>query len=216
MIRPLRRAGIVALSGTLALTGPGIIGADGGMASAQALQRHSSASTVTLTIWNDLFGTPPPGVSNADFWPTKALKMFQAQNPDIRVKVVPTPQDAQSSFAALLSRRKSPATLLTSQVCLPEGKSCKMKTTWFSSISISRRPSRNRCTPAGNSPPKTSRPVVPSTACPMAPATTTLCTTTGRFSKRRASIRPLPDNLAAAHYARQAAEVTRDRTFPIW
>jgi raffinose/stachyose/melibiose transport system substrate-binding protein len=102
MIGPLPRAGIAALSATLALTGPGIIGAGGGIAGAQALQRHSSASTVTLTIWNDLFGTPPPGVSNADFWPTKALKMFQAQNAHIQVKVVPTPQDAQSSFAALL------------------------------------------------------------------------------------------------------------------
>ena len=87
MIRPLSRAGIAAVSATLALIGPGIIGAGGGIASAQALQRHSSASTVTLTIWNDLFGTPPPGVSNAAFWPTKALKMFQAQNPNIRVKV---------------------------------------------------------------------------------------------------------------------------------
>lgn len=70
-------------------------------APAEAQKPHSS-SVVTLTVWNDLFGTPPPGVSTANFWPTKAIKLFQAQHPTIKVKVIATPADAASSFATLL------------------------------------------------------------------------------------------------------------------
>lgn len=68
---------------------------------ATAQTAHSS-SVVTLTVWNDLFGTPPPGVSNANFWATRAIKLFESQHPTIKVNVIATPSDAASSFATLL------------------------------------------------------------------------------------------------------------------
>jgi raffinose/stachyose/melibiose transport system substrate-binding protein len=97
--RAFLRAGNASLVATLALAGLAAVGPSG-LAAAQA--RSSFGSTVTLTIWNDLFGTPPPGVSNANFWPNKALQLFQQQYPNIKVKVIATPQDAQSAFATLL------------------------------------------------------------------------------------------------------------------
>ena len=86
-----------ALSATLAVAGLSV--AATGTATAQA---EPSRSAVTLTIWNDLFNTPPTGVSTTNFWPYRALKIFEAQHPDIHVKVIATPGDAQTSFATLL------------------------------------------------------------------------------------------------------------------
>ena len=70
--------------------------------SVPASAQKTHLAQTTITIWNDLFGTTPPGVSNANFWPNRAIKLFEQMHPAIKVQVVATPANATSSFAALL------------------------------------------------------------------------------------------------------------------
>lgn len=82
----------VLLAGTFATTG----------SAAEAQAHDSTVNTVTLTMWNDILGNPGPGVSNANFWPNKAISLFEAANPGIRVKLIRTPGASSNAFAALL------------------------------------------------------------------------------------------------------------------
>jgi raffinose/stachyose/melibiose transport system substrate-binding protein len=68
--------------------------------------QHTAASSghqkVTITMWNDVTGTPPPRVPKSKFWFNEAIQLFERQNPDIHVKIIPTPDASSTGFATLL------------------------------------------------------------------------------------------------------------------
>lgn len=87
----------------------GGVGATGGGktgASTGGGGRGSSSGSVTLTMWNGLNsqqpGTPAAKIPASKWWFNVALKMFEKQNPNIKVKIVQSPNLASSAFETLL------------------------------------------------------------------------------------------------------------------
>ena len=66
----------------------------------------SSGGKTTITIWNDALAASSSTVPEAKSFLTKGVALFEKQNPDINVKVIPEPFAASTSFDTLLELGK--------------------------------------------------------------------------------------------------------------
>jgi len=62
----------------------------------------SSGGKTTITIWNDALAASSSTVPEAKSFLTKGVALFEKQNPDINVKIIPEPFAASTSFDTLL------------------------------------------------------------------------------------------------------------------
>lgn len=92
------RAGMAALGLGAAAA---LVAAGCGSVQQPSAQRGPSGK-VTITVWNDVDGTLPPGVTPSQYWVTRATALFEKTHPSIRVKVDPSPNAASASFETLL------------------------------------------------------------------------------------------------------------------
>ena len=89
------RIGLVgALLGALALT-------TAACSSGSTSSGGNSAGT-TITIWNDALAASSSTVPQAKSFLTKGVALFEKQNPNIKVKIIPEPFAASTSFETLL------------------------------------------------------------------------------------------------------------------
>lgn len=63
---------------------------------------QSSGGKTTITIWNDALAASSSTVPQAKSFLTKGVALFEKQNPDIHVKIIPEPFAASTSFETLL------------------------------------------------------------------------------------------------------------------
>jgi raffinose/stachyose/melibiose transport system substrate-binding protein len=63
---------------------------------------QSSSGKVTITIWNDALAASSSTVPQSKSFLTKGVALFEKQNPDINVKIIPEPFAASTSFETLL------------------------------------------------------------------------------------------------------------------
>src|SRR5215471_12714497 len=63
---------------------------------------QNSGGKTTITIWNDALAASSSTVPQAKSFLTKGVALFEKQNPDIKVKIIPEPFAASTSFETLL------------------------------------------------------------------------------------------------------------------
>ncbi len=68
-----------------------------------AVTNATAASKETITVWNDPLAAGSVGVPASKSFLTKGVQLFEAQNPNINVKILQEPFDSSSQFSTLLS-----------------------------------------------------------------------------------------------------------------
>jgi raffinose/stachyose/melibiose transport system substrate-binding protein len=63
---------------------------------------QNSGGKTTITIWNDALAASSSTVPQAKSFLTKGVALFEKQNPDIKVKIIPEPFAASTGFETLL------------------------------------------------------------------------------------------------------------------
>jgi raffinose/stachyose/melibiose transport system substrate-binding protein len=63
---------------------------------------QNTGGKTTITIWNDALAASSSTVPQAKSFLTKGVALFEKQNPDIKVKIIPEPFAASTSFETLL------------------------------------------------------------------------------------------------------------------
>jgi len=63
---------------------------------------QNSGGKTTITIWNDALAASSSTVPQAKSFLTKGVALFEKQNPNIKVKIIPEPFAASTSFETLL------------------------------------------------------------------------------------------------------------------
>ena len=85
---------VAAASMVVVVSGPGVSGA--------SAARASSASKVTITMWNDPLDASTTGVPLSKSWLTAGVKLFEAKHRNITVNLIQEPFAASTAFETLL------------------------------------------------------------------------------------------------------------------